>query len=203
MSPGVPAFLSILALITLWLTGWFSRLPRDLGLTSGNELFGWLLSASVCSVVEIPISPAATLHLGVLWLLCAFLRLMQKVPSPARYSSGVALFFFGFTLYFAGELMVFDPAWIQFSLQHFSLALLIGLTLLVTPRLERRLVVLTGGMFLGMILSAVSFLSANGVFRIGSAVGWDLLWLSLIALTSIHYFLLWVERKLLRFRAKL
>jgi hypothetical protein len=80
---------------------------------------------------------------------------------------------------------------------------LIGLTLLVTPRLERRLVVLTGGMFLGMILSAVSFLSANGVLRIGSAVGWDLLWLSLIALTSIHYFLLWVERKLLRFRAKL
>ena len=88
MAPGVAAFLSILALIILQLTGWFSRLPRELGLSSGNELLGWLLAASVASVVEIPVSSAATLHLGVLWLLVAFLRLMREVPSPSPVVRG-------------------------------------------------------------------------------------------------------------------
>lgn len=202
MSPGVPAFLSILALITLWVTGWFSRLPRDLGLSSDNELFGWLLAASVSSIVEIPISPIVTLHLGVLWLLCAFLRLVQKVPSAARFSVGAALFFFGFTFFFAGELTIFDPAWVLFPLQRFCLVFLVGLTLLVTPRLEWRLAILTGGMLLGTILAAFSPLSSSGGIRIGSAIHWDMLWLSLIALTSIHYLLSWAERKLLRFKAK-
>lgn len=203
MSPGVPAFLSILALITLRMTGWFSRLPRDVGLSSDNELFGWLLAASVSSVVVLPISPAATLHMEFLWLLCAFLRLMHKVPPAARISSGVALFFFGFALFIAGELSALDPSWALFPLQHFCLALLVGLTLLITPRLDRRLVILMGGILLGIVLSVMSPVSLSGGIRIGSALYWDMLWVSMIALTSLHYVLLWAERKLLRFRAKL
>jgi len=202
VSPGVPAFLSILALITLRMTGWFSRLPRDVGLSSDNELFGWLLAASVSSVVVLPISPAATLHMGFLWLLCAFLRLMHKVPPAARISSGVALFFFGFALFIAGELSALDPSWALFPFQHFCLALF-GLTLLITPRLDRRLVILMGGILLGIVLSVMSPVSLSGGIRIGSALYWDMLWVSMIALTSLHYVLLWAERKLLRFRAKL
>lgn len=203
VAPGVAAFLSILALITLWVTGWFSRLPRDLGLSSGNELLGWLLAASVSSVVEITVSPTVTLHVGVLWLFFAFLRLMREVPSSSRLSVGTALLFFGFAFFIAGELSEFDPAWVLFPLQRFCLAFLIGLTLLVAPRLDLRLSILTGGMLTGIILSSLSPLSSTGGIRIGSAVHWDMLWISMIALTALHHVLSWAERKLFRFRAKL
>lgn len=203
MVPGVAAFLSILALITLWVTGWFSRLPRNLGLSSGNELLGWLLAASVSSVVEIPVSSAVSLHMGVLWLLFAFLRLMQQVPPSSRWSVGASLFFFGFAFFIAGELTLFDPAWVLFPLQHFCLAFLIGLTLLVTPRLNQRLSILTGGMLTGILLSAMSPLSSSGGIRVGSAAHWDMLWVSMIALAAVHHVLLWAERKWFRLRAKL
>lgn len=195
MAPGVAAFLSILALIILQLTGWFSRLPRELGLSSGNELLGWLLAASVASVVEIPVSSAATLHLGVLWLLGAFLRLMREVPSPSRWSVGAALFFFGFAFFIAGELTAIDPAWAFFPLQPFCLAFLTGITLLIAPRLDLRLSILTGGMLAGIIFSALSPLSPSGGIRVGSAAHWDMLWLSLIALTAFHRLLSWAGRK--------
>ncbi|MEW9032913.1 MAG: hypothetical protein AB2404_09360, partial [Planifilum fimeticola] len=100
-------------------------------------------------------------------------------------------------------LSAFDPAWVLFPLQRFCLAFLIGLTLLVTPRLDLRLSILTGGMLTGIILSSLSPLSSIGGIRIGSAVHWDMLWISMIALTALHHVLSWAERKLFRFRAKL
>ena len=203
MTPGIVAFLSILALIILWVTGWFPRLPRDAGLSSGNEFFGWLLAASVSSVVEISITPAMTLHAGVLWLLSAFLRLVQRVSKADRLSVGAAILFFGFNFFIAGEMTIIDPAWVLFPLQHFCLAFLVGFTLLVTPRLNRRLAILTGGMFLGILLSSASHPSLSGEIGIGSPVYWDMSWISMIALTSLHYFLSWAERRYFRFKAKI